>query len=98
MCKQSKPGDWLVVLGDLNVQLPGNLEETTGEVRYTRLSRALDECLTHLRDRVGVPRDMSHAAARELRAHLNWALDIVLAPAPSVETEYSTQMRTTDSH
>lgn len=33
--------------------------------------------LSYLRDRVGVPRDMPLAAARQFRAHLNWAIDIL---------------------
>lgn len=33
------------------------------------------EALAYLRDRVGVPRDLHFPAARQLRAHLNWAID-----------------------
>ena len=33
--------------------------------------RALSACLVYLRDRIGVPRDMSQPAAMNLRAHLN---------------------------
>ena len=32
-------------------------------------------CLTYLRDRVGVPRDMTVHGARQLRAHINWLMD-----------------------
>mmetsp|Transcript_32567 Transcript_32567/g.46971 ORF Transcript_32567/g.46971 Transcript_32567/m.46971 type:complete len:487 (+) Transcript_32567:45-1505(+) len=35
-------------------------------------------CVTYLRDRIGVPRDMSYPAARQLRAHLNWIADNLL--------------------
>ena len=31
--------------------------------------------LAYLRDRVGVPRDMSYPAARQFRAYLNWAIE-----------------------
>lgn len=37
-------------------------------------------CCAYLRDRVGVPRDMSYPAARYLRATLNWIIDRLQAP------------------
>ena len=50
--------------------------DETGETTYAAPTRQLDACLAYLRDRIGVPRDMSAAAALMLRAHLNWAIDI----------------------
>ena len=50
--------------------------DDTGEDAWTPPTRQLDSCLAYLRDRVGVPRDMGPAAARSLRAHLNWAIDL----------------------
>lgn len=39
------------------------------------VSKDLVKSLAYLRDRIGVPRDMSYPAARQLRAHLNWMAD-----------------------
>jgi glutathione S-transferase len=49
----------------------------TGDVTWTPPTQQLDTCLTYLRDRIGVPRDMSAAAAMQLRAFLNWAIDVM---------------------
>lgn len=40
-------------------------------------SDAVPPSLIYLRDRVGVPRDMTYPAARQFRAHLNWMIDHV---------------------
>ena len=51
--------------------------DESGEDAWTPPTRQLDSCLAYLRDRVGVPRDMGPAAARSLRAHLNWAIELM---------------------
>tara|TARA_B100000497_G_C7351456_1_gene229328 strand:+ start:20 stop:427 length:408 start_codon:yes stop_codon:yes gene_type:complete len=35
------------------------------------------KCIAYLRDRIGVPRDMSYPAAMTLRAHLNYIIDAI---------------------
>lgn len=49
----------------------------TGDVAWTAPTRQLDTCLTYLRDRIGVPRDMNLPAAMQFRAHLNWCIDLM---------------------
>eukprot|EP00903_Cladosiphon_okamuranus_P019526 g17957.t1 len=63
--------------------LKGSLEDDTQALKSGAASNgghpgtaaAVEASLVYLRDRVGVPRDMSYPAARQLRAHLNWAIN-----------------------
>jgi len=47
------------------------------EAELRKLDPAAAASLRWTRDRISVPRDMSFPAARQLRAHLNWAADIL---------------------
>lgn len=40
-------------------------------------AEVVEKSLGYLRDRVGVPRDLQFAAARQLRAHINFTIDLV---------------------
>jgi hypothetical protein len=51
--------------------------ELNGKMSYTPPTRQLDHCLAYLRDRVGVPRDLSPAAALALRRQLNEMIELV---------------------
>jgi len=73
------------VLRIVSSKLLSDDEETT--LMMTQLRNSIDSkedyiktlvsSLAYLRDRIGVPRDMRLPAARQLRAHLNWAIHIL---------------------
>lgn len=47
--------------------------------QFSEFDEALECNLSYLRDRIGVPRDMTIHAAQQFRAHINWLLKEVAA-------------------
>lgn len=53
------------------------LQGSSEALKHGDIDASAGMALRYTRDRTSVPRDMSFPAARQLRAHLNWAADII---------------------
>ena len=69
-----EPSDeaWRQVTNQLSYSIDDNMDGTEEK-------EAVALCLNYLKRRIGVPRDMTYPAARQLRAHLTWAEEQLMA-------------------